>query len=116
MLLAGASSPAVPVLEQRIAEAGLEGRIRFLGIRKDVERLMLASDVLLFPSRGEGLGMVAVEAQAAGLPVLASTNVPAECVVVPELVQFKEVEEGEAAWADELLQLAGQPRDIPSAN
>ena len=60
--------------------------------------------------------MVAVEAQAAGLPVLASTNVPVECVVVPELVRFKEVEEGEAAWADELLQLAGQPRDILGAN
>ena len=60
--------------------------------------------------------MVAVEAQAAGLPVLASTNVPVECVVVPELVRFKEVDEGEAAWADDLFQLAGQPRDIPGAN
>ena len=116
MVLAGERSFAVPVLEQRIAAAGLEGRIQFVGIRKDIERLMLASDVLLFPSRGEGLGMVAVEAQAAGLPVLASTNVPVECVVVPELVRFKEVEEGEAAWADELLQLAGQPRDILGAN
>jgi len=35
---------------------------------------------------------------------------------VPELVRFKEVEEGEAAWADELLQLAGRPRDISGAN
>ena len=95
---------------------GLEGRIRFVGIRKDIERLMLASDVLLFPSRAEGLGMVAVEAQAAGLPVLASTDVPAECVVVPELVRFKEVEEGEAAWADDLLQLAGQPGTFHDAN
>jgi len=116
MVLAGERSFAVPVLEQRIAAAGLEGRIQFVGIRKDIERLMLASDILLFPSRGEGLGMVAVEAQAAGLPVLASTNVPAECVVVPELVRFKDVEEGGAAWADELLQLAGRPRDILGAN
>ena len=116
MVFAGERSFAVPILEQRIAAAGLEGRIQFVGIRKDIERLMLASDVLLFPSRAEGLGMVAVEAQAAGLPVLASTNVPVECVVVPELVRFKDVEEGEAAWADELLQLAGQPRDILSAN
>lgn len=116
MVLAGANSPAVPVLEQRIAEAGLEGRIRFVGIRQDIERLMLASDVLLFPSRAEGLGMVAVEAQAAGLPVLASTYVPAECVVVPELVRFKEVNAGAAAWADDLLQLASQPRDLRSAN
>jgi glycosyltransferase involved in cell wall biosynthesis len=116
MVLAGERSFAVPILEQRIAAAGLEGHIQFVGIRKDIERLMLGSDVLLFPSRGEGLGMVAVEAQAAGLPVLASTKVPVECVVVPELVRFKEVEEGEAAWADELLQLAGQPRDILGAN
>src|SRR4029077_637262 len=44
------------------------------------------------------------------------TNVPVECVVAPELVRFKEVEEGGVAWADELLQLAGQPRDILAAN
>lgn len=116
MLLAGAGSPAVPVLEQRIAEAGLEGRIRFLGIRKDIERLMLASNVLLFPSRAEGLGMVAVEAQAAGLPVLASTDVPAECVVVPELVRFKDVKAGVPAWADDLLEIATRPREIREAN
>ena len=116
MVLAGAGSPAVPVLQQRIADAGVEGRIRFLGIRQDIERLMLASDVLLFPSRAEGLGMVAVEAQAAGLPVLASTNVPAECVVVPELVRFKDVTAGAAAWADDLLEIAAMPRDIRCAN
>ncbi len=116
MVLCRQPSSAVPVLEERIAAAGLEGRIRFVGIRKDVEQFMLASDVLLFPSRAEGLGMVAVEAQAAGLPVLASTDVPAECVVVPELVRFKDVEAGAAAWADELLEMAAQPRDIRCAN
>jgi glycosyltransferase involved in cell wall biosynthesis len=116
MLLAGAPSPAVPVLEGRIVAAGLKGRIQFAGIRKDIERLMLASDALLFPSRGEGLGMVAVEAQAAGLPILASNAVPRECVVVPELVRFQKVEAGEAAWAAVLLQLAARPRNILEAN
>jgi glycosyltransferase EpsF len=116
MLLAGAPSPAVPILEGRITAAGLQGRIQFAGIRKDIERLMLASDVLLFPSRGEGLGMVAVEAQAAGLPVLASNAVPHECVVVPELVRFQKVEAGEAAWAADLLQLATRPQNIRGAN
>jgi len=116
MLLVGELSPAVPILQGRIAAAGLDGRIQFVGIRRDIERLMLASDVFLFPSRGEGLGMVAVESQAAGLPILVSDAVPRECVVVPELVRFQKVEAGEAAWAADLLQLAVQHRNIPAAN
>jgi glycosyltransferase involved in cell wall biosynthesis len=116
MVLAGAMSPAVPVLEERVATAELAGRIRFLGIRSDLKRLMYASDVLLFPSRGEGLGMVAVEAQAAGLPVLASTVVPRECVVVPELVRFEPLERSAAEWAAVLLQHASRPRDNAAAN
>ena len=116
LLLAGAPSPAVLVLEQRIAEAGLARRIVFVGIRRDIERLMVASDVLLFPSRGEGLGMVAVEAQAAGLPVLASTAVPRECTIIPELIRFQDLAAGPEAWADDLLQLASQPRDGQTAN
>ena len=116
MILAGAPSLAVPILEARIAGCGLASRIQFAGIRRDIERLMLAADVLLFPSRGEGLGMVAVEAQAAGLPVLASDAVPRECVVVPNLVRFQQVEAGETIWAADLFQLAAQPRNISGAN
>src|ERR1700677_238859 len=116
MLLAGSPSPAVPILEGRIAAAGLDGRIQFAKVRKDIAHLMLASDVLLFPSRGEGLGMVAVEAQAAGLPVLISDAVPHECVVVPELVRVQKVEAGKEAWAADLLQLAAKHRNIPIAN
>ena len=116
MLFAGNPSPAVPVLEQRIAAAGFGERIQFAGIRRDIERLMMAADVLFFPSRGEGLGMVAVEAQAAGLPVLAATAVPRECVVVPELVRFQELNAGEAQWGAELLRLAAQPRNSGAAN
>ena len=116
LLLAGALSPAVTILKQRIAAAGFTRRIQFAGIRKDIARLMVASDVLLFPSRGEGLGMVVVEAQAAGLPVLASTSVPRECVVVPELVAFQKLEAGAAQWATDLLKLAAQPNRIAGAN
>src|ERR1700733_2038350 len=105
MLLAGAPSPAVPILERRIAASGFEGRVRFAGIRQDIERLMLASDVLLFPSRGEGLGMVGGEAQAAGLPVLASTAVPRECIVIPELYSALSLDEPIDLWVSALLQI-----------
>jgi glycosyltransferase involved in cell wall biosynthesis len=116
MILAGAPSPAVPILQQRIVTAGAVGRIRFAGVRKDIERLMLGCDALLFPSRGEGLGMAVVEAQAAGVPVLASTAVPRECVVVPNLIRFEDLKAGDLVWADRLLELAVQPRDVVTAN
>jgi glycosyltransferase involved in cell wall biosynthesis len=116
MVLAGSPSSAVQVLQQRVAQAGLAGRIYFAGIRRDLKRLMYASDILLFPSRGEGLGMVAVEAQAAGLPVLASTVVPRECVVVPELIRFVSLELGATEWAKILLAHAALPRDVAAAN
>lgn len=117
MLLAGKpTDPAISILKQRIERAGCTGFIKFVGVRRDIERLMVASDALLFPSRGEGLGMVAVEAQAAGLPVLASTAVPRECVVVPQLVRFQHLDTGASRWAADLLELAAQPRSIPRAN
>ena len=75
MLMVGAGSQK-ETLETRIADWQLSDRLRLLGVRDDIPRLMRATDSLLFPSRQEGLGMVAVEAQAAGLPVLASASVP----------------------------------------
>jgi glycosyltransferase EpsF len=116
MIFAGALTPAVPVLQERIAKVGLAERIKFVGIRNDLKRLMCESDALLFPSRGEGLGMVAVEAQAVGLPVLASTAVPREAVVVPELVRLESLQHTAAEWAASLLQHASRPRNITAAN
>ncbi len=46
--------------------------------RKDAYRIYSAMDVYLFPSRWEGLGIAAVEAQSNGLPVYASDVVPIE--------------------------------------
>jgi glycosyltransferase involved in cell wall biosynthesis len=116
LLLAGQPSSATTILESRVADAGLTSRIKFLGVRKDIEQLMLGSDLLLFPSRGEGLGMVAVEAQAAGLPVLASDAVPRECVVVPGLVSFLPITEAVSTWVAEAGRLMDQRREITAAN
>ena len=112
-VFAGQFSEATPTLRARIDTAGVGDRIVFAGVRRDVGRLMAGADALFFPSRAEGLGMVAVEAQAAGLPVLTSTGVPRECVVIPGSVRFLELDAGAAAWRDALLAMLQAPRLDP---
>ena len=51
---------------------GLANRVYFLGLRDDVERLIKSADLFVLSSHWEGFGLVAVEAMAGGLPVIAS--------------------------------------------
>jgi glycosyltransferase EpsF len=109
LVMAGAGD-ARRELEAHIEAWGLNNELRLVGVRDDMPRLMRAADVLFFPSRQEGLGMVAVEAQAAGLPVLASSTVPHECVVIPELYQARSLLDSNEAWANALLETMAKPR------
>lgn len=59
-------------LERLIQKKGLQGKVKLLGYRKDIERILPAADCFLFPSKREGFGMAAVEAMAAGLPLITS--------------------------------------------
>ncbi|HJC57492.1 MAG TPA: glycosyltransferase family 4 protein [Candidatus Eisenbergiella intestinipullorum] len=59
-------------LEAWIRREGLQERVRLLGYRKDMERILPAADCFLFPSRREGFGMAAVEAMASGLALITS--------------------------------------------
>jgi len=59
-------------LESQAAALGLGGDVRFLGRREDVPDLLAAGDAFVMPSRSEGLGVAALEALAAGRPVIAS--------------------------------------------
>jgi glycosyltransferase EpsF len=91
-------------------EWGMSSRIRFIGERSDIPRLMTGSDLLLFPSISEGLGMVAVEAQSAGLPVLASDSVPKECSVVPSMIEFLSLKDGTAIWSEAIHRILDRRR------
>lgn len=59
-------------LEELSKTLGVEKRVHFLGIRKDVPNLLKASDIVIMSSHWEGFGLAAVEGMAAGKPVIAS--------------------------------------------
>lgn len=110
LLVAGSGEAQRAQIEAKITEWGLADRIRLIGVRRDIPRLMRASDLVLFPSVEEGLGMVAVEAQAAGTPILASTAVPNEACINPALYHALPLEEPVDVWVSNVLRIVAAPR------
>ena len=62
-------------MKARSKKLGISDRVYFAGIRKDIDAWLSAFDLFLFPSVFEGLSVVALEAQANGVPILASEEV-----------------------------------------
>ena len=116
MVMAGKNEHILEAFTKRVEALGLSARVKTPGIRKDMVHLMLAADVLLFPSRAEGMGMVAVEAQAAGLPVLASEAVPSEVVVLNDMVRFCSLDEPYEVWALRLREMASRRMETDSSD
>jgi len=70
-LLVG-TGPLENAIRAAVLRHGIETSVSFLGYREDVPHLMAAADLLVLPSRFEGLPLVVLEAMAAGLPVIAT--------------------------------------------
>lgn len=92
-----------PEIEQQATWLGLRDCTIFAGIRSDVPRLMRAMDAFLLPSLFEGLGLVLIEAQAAGIPCIFSDLIPHEVDLVKPLVQRLSLSQSASEWADALL-------------
>lgn len=90
-------------IEERTSALAARDRIIFTGTRPDVPRLMLgAMDAFVLPSQHEGLPLVMVEAQAAGLPAVVSDVITPEAGVVKPLVSRMSLSQSAADWAGEL--------------
>lgn len=98
-----------PQIEQLAREKGVFENVIFQGIVSNVEEYMSVMDVFLLPSLYEGLPVVCVEAQAAGLPCIVSANVTRE-IALTDRVEFIENEKI-SQWCDEIEQLASQLPD-----
>ena len=101
LLLIG-QGPLVEEVKEKVNRLELTNNVIFLGQRNDVNEFYQAFDLFIFPSLYEGLGLVAVEAQAAGLKCVCSKNVPAE-VNVTNNVSFIDLKESSAFWCDKIL-------------
>ncbi len=102
LLLAGADKTnELDALSKSLA---IENSIIYLGIREDVNAVLSAMDVFLFPSTKEGLPVSVIEAQAAGLPVIMSDSVTSEAIVT-DLVCTKSLNDSSEHWADAIAKI-----------
>ena len=109
MLMLLGDGPLKTEMEQLSEQLGIAEKVIFAGNQTPVAPFYQAFDVLLFPSRFEGLPGTVVEAQAAGIPCLISDAITKE-VKATELVHFMSIEEEEKKWADVLLSLEAKQK------
>ena len=91
-----------------VHRSGLNNNVHFLGNQNAVEKFLALMDVFIFPSKWEGLGLVVVEAQAAGIPTIASTAVPPDAIICKELVERLPLSTRPEEWAETILALRGK--------
>lgn len=97
-------------IENKVRSLGLEKDVIFTGVRDDVNDLLQAMDVFVFPSNYEGLPVTIVEAQASGLQCIISENVPIECKIT-DLVSQIRLSNGAETWAEYATEASRCPRE-----
>lgn len=87
----------------RCKELNISSRVSFLGVKININELMMAMDVFFMPSLYEGLPVVTVEAQASGLKCVLSDKVPAPALL--DSIVYLPLEETNERWVNELLRV-----------
>lgn len=94
-------------LENLSKDLGVSDKVVFFGTSDRVNELLMGGDLFLFPSKREGLGISAIEAQASGLVSLLSTSVPREAGI-SEGARFIDLDRDK--WTYEILNNKGSKR------
>lgn len=92
-------------IKEKVKDLNLQDKVLFLGSRSDVNELMQAMDIFLFPSHYEGLGIVAIEAQASGLPIIKSNNVPDQCKITSNVWSLS-LDDNINIWVNKILEVS----------
>ena len=97
-------------VEKQVHDLGITDNVLFTGVRSDIPDLLQAMDVFVFPSLFEGLGIVAVEAQASGLKCVVADTIPKEAFVT-ELITPIPLNESPVKWAQSILKASDYTRE-----
>lgn len=98
--------PERPAIEAQIRGLNLGDKVRLLGTRGDVARLLHGADAFLLTSTSEGIPLTVIEAMAAGLPVVATGVGGLREVVAEGTTGFLAPAKDDASLAGHLLRLA----------
>ena len=89
---------------KKVEELSIKDNVVFLGNRSDVNILMQASDFFILPSKFEGLGIVLIEAQAAGLMSYTSKDVVPNSVKISDYLNFISLNSTAEMWAKKITE------------
>ena len=92
-------------LKMLSARYGISEKVYFAGMQTDICGWLSAFDTFLFPSKFEGLPIAALEAQANGVPMLASAKVIPQEVKINSNFAFLDLDEGSEVWSEHLSQM-----------
>ncbi|RDW20402.1 glycosyltransferase family 1 protein [Oceanobacillus chungangensis] len=104
LLLAG-DGPLKEKVMAKSSELYLDKNVKFLGIREDIDALLQAFDMFIFPSIHEGLPVTLIEAQGAGLPCVISDNITKEVDLGMGLVHSISLQ-NKGLWINKISNLA----------
>jgi len=97
-------------IKTKVISLDLEEKVVFLGVRSDIDSLLQAMDVLVFPSIFEGLPVTLVEAQASGLKCFVSDKITQE-INITNNIEFISLSESPDTWAKRIINRAGWLRE-----
>lgn len=101
LLLVGDGELRKDIINQ-IENEKLTDSVKLLGVRNDVNKILLCSDIFLMPSKFEGLPVSLVEAQAAGVICMISDKITDEIDMGLELIYKLSIFDSDSKWAENI--------------
>ena len=95
-------------IEEKIQDLHLKDKVKILGVRSDIHRLLQGFDLFVFPSLHEGLPVTLIEAQGSGLPCLISDVITDEVDMGLGLIHYASLQE-KSKWLDVIKRIAESP-------